>query len=440
MEEDILGKLLGTQNFEFLYFNEVPEGMKIANLLDVDSLQAVQDSFSELVGVAAIITDNDGNPVTKGSNFTDFCSNYVRMSPKACALCEQCDRDGGAIAITEGKANVYHCHAGLLDFAAPIKVGDTIIGSVVGGQVLTEKPDEDKLREDAIRYGINPDAYVAAASKVNIVPKEKLNTAADFLFIMSKMLSESAYKVYEQKQHIEALQSETGKASETVKVLGGEILSTLTSLYDFLEESLDNPDTSNDRAALQNARRRTRRMLAQISDITDYTKIESGEQPIAYEAYDVIKMINDVCNYNRDAIEEKKLNFGVNIAENIPHKLIGDSKRLSQVINEILVNSIKFTEEGRIMMTVTFNRVGDKKGILRVDISDTGAGIKEEEKCYVFDLVPVEGEVAAKNRGARLGSVVAKKLINLMGGDIQFDSVYGVGTSFFISIEQEIAQ
>lgn len=170
--------------------------IKLTDLIDVDTLQEIQDGFARLTGMAALITDANGNAVTEGSNFTDFCMNYTRQSKVGCARCETCDKKGGEQTMETGKATAYFCHAGLVDFAAPIMVNGEFIGSIIGGQVLTEQPDEKKFIKIAQDLNINPSDYLKALKKVKIINKEQIDAAADFLCIIGKILSETAYSGY----------------------------------------------------------------------------------------------------------------------------------------------------------------------------------------------------------------------------------------------------
>lgn len=170
--------------------------VKLTDLIDVATLQEIQDGFARLTGMAALTTDENGKAVTEGSNFTDFCMNYTRKSRIGCARCGLCDKNGGEQTMKTGKAAAYYCHAGLVDFAAPIMVNGEFIGSIIGGQVLTEAPDEKKFTKIASDLNINPADYLKALKKVKIIEKEKIDAAADFLCIIAKILSESAYSSY----------------------------------------------------------------------------------------------------------------------------------------------------------------------------------------------------------------------------------------------------
>lgn len=191
--------------------------LKLLDLIDAHTLQEIQDGFADVTEMAALTTDADGNPVTKGSNFTDFCMKYTRQSRLGCERCEKCDRTGGEQTQRSGKASAYVCHAGLMDFAAPIMVNGEFIGSFIGGQVLTEKPDEAKFRKIAKELGINPDEYIAALRKVKIVPKAKVEASAKFLHTIAKNISSMAYSNYCAKQNNEALKMDILSSAETIR-------------------------------------------------------------------------------------------------------------------------------------------------------------------------------------------------------------------------------
>lgn len=165
----------------------------LLDVVDRDTLQALQDAFAEATGMAALATDDTGL-VTQLSNPTDFCMNLTRKSRVGCDRCNKCDLEGGAEANRTGRPSVYYCHGGLVDFAAPIIVNGQHIGSLIGGQVLTEKPDEAKFRQIARDIGVDPDEYVAAVKKVKIVPKKQIDAAANLLYQMANALSDVGYQ------------------------------------------------------------------------------------------------------------------------------------------------------------------------------------------------------------------------------------------------------
>ena len=213
--------------------------VKLTDLIDVATLQEIQDGFSELTGMAALTTDADGNAVTRGSNFTEFCMNYTRQSKIGGARCAQCDRTGGDQAARTGCAASYFCHAGLVDYAAPIMLEGQIIGSFIGGQVLAEEPDEEEFRKIAVEIGVDPDDYIRALRKIQIMDKSKIDAAADFLFTIAKILSQTAYNTYL------ANQASTGLATTNKSLVrqldkAEDTVSRITEKINTLSEAFDN--------------------------------------------------------------------------------------------------------------------------------------------------------------------------------------------------------
>lgn len=182
------------------------EKINLLDLIDRNTLQSLQDAFADATGMAALTTDDTGS-VTELSNPTDFCMNFTRKSKVGCERCNQCDLQGGAESSKTGRPSVYYCHGGLVDFAAPIILNGQHIGSLIGGQVLPEEPDEEKFRQIAKEINVDPDDYVNALRKIKIVPKQQIDAAANLLYQMANALSEVGYQ--------RLLAVEKGKANDT---------------------------------------------------------------------------------------------------------------------------------------------------------------------------------------------------------------------------------
>ena len=159
------------------------------NFLDIEFFQTLQDRFAEEFGIASIITDVNGIPLTKPSNFTEFCIKHVRACEEGLKKCQFFDSYGGCKAKINKEPIIYPCHAGLTDFASPIILGETQVGCFLCGQVLTEKPDEEKFRNYAKELKIDEDKYIEALRKVKIVPYERIEYIADFLYKISSKMS-----------------------------------------------------------------------------------------------------------------------------------------------------------------------------------------------------------------------------------------------------------
>ncbi|MCD7731754.1 MAG: PocR ligand-binding domain-containing protein [Oscillospiraceae bacterium] len=216
--------------------------IKLTDLISAQKLQEIQDGFANLTGMAALTTDANGAPVTNGSNFTEFCMELTRQNREGSRRCEECDRSGGEKTMMTRRSVSYSCHAGLVDFAAPIMLNGEMIGSFIGGQVLTEEPDEDKFRAIARELGIDEDKYISALKKVKIVDRKQVEAAADFLFTIANLLSSTAYDAYISRQSSEGLTSLSKSMYSKVDDATGNLnlvtkrLSNLSSSFDRLEE------------------------------------------------------------------------------------------------------------------------------------------------------------------------------------------------------------
>lgn len=205
------------------------ENLTLLDVIDRATLQSLQDAFADATGMAALTTDQNG-AVTELSNPTDFCMYYTRKSPVGCERCNQCDLQGGSEASRTGRPSVYYCHGGLVDFAAPIIVNGKHLGSLIGGQVLPEEPDEEKFRKIAVEIGVNPDDYIAALRKVKIVPKTQIDAAANLLFQMANALSKVGYQRSQAESSNVKNAEILEKINDTQNVLDSKIAEVITNI------------------------------------------------------------------------------------------------------------------------------------------------------------------------------------------------------------------
>jgi len=198
------------------------ENLTLLDVIDKRTLQSLQDAFSAATGMAALATDDTGS-VTEGSGFTDFCMNLTRKSKIGCERCVKCDLQGGAEASRTGRPAVYYCHGGLMDFAAPIIVNGKHIGSLIGGQVLPEEPDEEKFRRIAKEIDVDPDEYIAALRKIKIVPKKQIEAAANLMYQMANALSDVGYQRALAAEETEKITRSAQRVGEHVDMLEQKI-------------------------------------------------------------------------------------------------------------------------------------------------------------------------------------------------------------------------
>ncbi len=413
--------------------------LHITDLIDADILQQVQNAFSKLTGIACITTDANGITVTEGTNFTDFCMKYTRKSTLGCLRCEQCDKYGAETALKNQATTAYYCHAGLLDFAAPIMAGDTMIGCFIGGQVLTEPPVMSKIMETARSINVDPVTYWNAATEIKIVPKESLDTTADFLRTIAGVLSNIAHhKLMINQANIEVEKAARMK-SDFLANMSHEIRTPMNAVIGMAEMALREDLPPAAREHVNQIKSSGKTLLTIINDILDFSKIESGKLDIISSEYEMFSIINDITNIIMTRIDSKDVELILDIAPDIPLKLHGDFIRIKQLIINIANNAVKFTEHGQVLLKIDFIRKHNHQIDLLASVTDTGIGIKKEDFGNLFQSFQQLDSKRNRNvEGTGLGLAISKQLLTLMHGNIWAESEYGKGSRFSFIVPQRV--
>ncbi len=179
-------------------------------------------------------------------------------------------------------------------------------------------------------------------------------------------------------------------------------------------------------------------LLMLINDILDISKIESGKMEIIENNYETASLIHDICNMVGEQVKEKGLYLEVKCDDKLPRCMKGDALRIRQIVINLLSNAIKYTPKGEIIFSVGF-WWEEEKFFLILSVKDTGIGIKEENIGDLF--LQFQRFDMKKNRnieGTGLGLSITKQLVDLMGGEIRVESVYGVGSEFTVIIPQKV--
>ena len=181
-------------------------------------------------------------------------------------------------------------------------------------------------------------------------------------------------------------------------------------------------------------------LLNVINDILDFSKIDAGKLELVPCSYDVPSLINDSIQMNRLKYENKPIDFKLEIDDNTPLKLFGDELRIRQILNNILSNAFKYTDEGLVTLSVS-SRPGENENsvLLMMKVSDTGQGMRSDQLERLFDEYSRFN--LEKNRdisGTGLGMSVTKRLIDMMCGELLVESQPGKGSVFTLHLPQEM--
>ena len=188
--------------------------MKIQDFCDMKKFEEIMANWALATGLATVAVGADGEYISECYNFTDFCMKYTRNSEEGCRRCEHNDATGNGI---------YPCHAGLMDFGIPITLDDgTVLGSIIGGQVLPENPDEDKFRATARELNIDEDKYIDALKKVDVKTKEQIIASATLLGDVINMYVRSSYNVYVNGDLINRLDEGVTSMTDYIKEIEDE--------------------------------------------------------------------------------------------------------------------------------------------------------------------------------------------------------------------------
>ena len=180
-------------------------------------------------------------------------------------------------------------------------------------------------------------------------------------------------------------------------------------------------------------------LLSLINSILDFSKIEDGKMEIIQVRYDIASLINNLVNSIAERAREKSLEFDVDVDEKLPSVLFGDDVRITQVIMNLLTNAVKYTEEGKVTLSIKEGARDAEAVYLDVQVKDTGIGIKKEDMGKLFESFERLEEKRNRNiEGTGLGMSIVTKLLAMMGSELHVESVYGEGSVFSFRLKQSI--
>lgn len=217
-----------------------------------------------------------------------------------------------------------------------------------------------------------------------------------------------------------------------------EIRTPINAVLGMNEMILREAQETEIRGYAQNIQSAGTALLSLINDILDISKIESGKMELMPEKYQLGGLLYDIILVVQPRMEKKGLQLILDLDENIPNELYGDEVRIRQIITNILTNAVKYTEKGSVTLRVQMKKKDARHIVLLVSVKDTGIGIKESKEVLFASFQRGRDLRAHHIEGTGLGLSITRQLLEMMGSDLEMESVYGKGSTFSFDLVQTV--
>lgn len=240
------------------------------------------------------------------------------------------------------------------------------------------------------------------------------------------------------KLRLAAAEAATDAKSRFLATMSHEIRTPLTGIVGMGELLLEETSEEQKKEYVAAMKHSATSLLEIIDDVLDFSRIEYGQLKFEQTPFSLYELINTSVKLYTARARAKKIQIHTSIAPDVPEYVVGDPVRLSQILNNILSNAVKFTATGRIDLSTAVLQQQERSVTLRFEVCDTGIGIAPEQLADIFDrFVQADASTTRKYGGSGLGLAIAKQLCERMGGGIGVDSEPGVGTCFWFTVPLE---
>ncbi len=239
------------------------------------------------------------------------------------------------------------------------------------------------------------------------------------------------------KESAEAL---TKSKSQFLANMSHEIRTPMNAIIGLSHLALNKQMPSDVRDYLEKINHSSEGLLGILNDILDFSKMEAGKLIIENGHFNLNTILNNLNNMFSARAEEKHLEFGLEVSDDVPTDLIGDALRLQQILTNLVGNAFKFTERGKVAIKVLLQDAEGSHARLHFRVCDTGIGMSREDQEKLFKpFSQVDTSATRQFRGTGLGLVISHNLLNLMGGEFQIESAPGKGSIFSFDLLFSVA-
>ncbi|MCM1045664.1 MAG: DegV family EDD domain-containing protein [Candidatus Gastranaerophilales bacterium] len=251
-------------------------------------------------------------------------------------------------------------------------------------------------------------------------------------------------RFYEVEREIaEQQQEELKKASKSQSnffaSMSHEIRTPINTIIGLNEMILRESREKNTREYAEDIQVASKMLLSLVNDILDMSRMEMQRMEIIPVEYRLADMCQELVDIIQVRAREKSLEFRLDVDPNLPSGLMGDERRIKQVVLNLLTNAVKYTKEGSVALSFYGEMTAQDKVRMSITVRDTGIGIRKEDLQYLYQAFQrIEERENRKIEGSGLGLSISKQLVDLMGGEITVDSIYTKGSVFTVTLEQEV--
>lgn len=457
---------------------EIVKQIQFSDIFNPEDIQRLQDLFADTNGVASIITNPEGAPITKPSNFCRLCIDIIRKTEKGLANCYQSD----AVIGRQNPAGpvVQPClSGGLWDGGASITVGGKHIANWLIGQVRNDELDEQKMMRYADEIGANRIDFMEALNQVPVMSLEQFNKVSQLLFTFANELSEKAYnnlllhkqiaerkwaeeeirrlnqeleqRVIERTEQLEFANKKLATLNQTLEIsienlnsvnatkdkffsiIAHDLRSPFNSFLGLTEIMVDElPSLTMDEihAFLVDMKNSASNLFRLLENLLHWARMQQGAIPFKPELLQLRQVVEECIT---TAMEPAK-NKGIEIVTDIPDdlKVFADSNIIQTIIRNLVSNAMKYTHRGGKINLVAKSNLDNS---VEVAVKDTGIGMNRKIVENLFRL-----DVKTSRKGTEgepstgLGLLLCKEFIEKHGGKILVESEEGKGSIFYFTV------
>ncbi|MBN2852906.1 MAG: PocR ligand-binding domain-containing protein [Clostridia bacterium] len=427
--------------------NEAFKEYKLTDVFDINELQKIQDAFSDATGVASIITDKNGTPITKASGFSFLCEHLVRSTEEGLKRCILSD---SIIGMSESEVTIRKClSAGLIDAGISITVLGKPIGNWMIGQIADESFNEQEMLLYANTIGVNKKEYQKALHRVVHMPRSQFEKICHFLYLNAKMLSQFATNSIVQKEEIRLRE----KAEKEIKILGLKLsqqqrLKAIGTLAGGVAHEINNPING-----IINYSQLVLDMVDENSKISDYMKeiiIESNRISLIaknllefsyvkkneFKKENIVQLINNTKAMINSVLLKNQISFHTEIDE--VSEVTCHQQKIQQVLMNLLTNAIETLNkkypgyhENKKLIISCRNIELDDNAFIRVTVEDHGMGIDEKIRGELFSPFSAANRT---DKSAGLGLLMSYAIMKEHKGDLSYETKTGEYTRFHMDI------